>query len=65
MKWMAVKYDRNEIYHLPQEQCYATQDTHYLSTACRKEVKAFYGHWLITENPPPEKVCQKCLATIT
>lgn len=63
MKWIRKKAMPNrppEKYHVPR-QGEPTQDTHYLTTLCRSEIKAMYYHWEITEDPDGAECCAECL----
>lgn len=62
MKWIrrkqALPYRPQEKYHLYRDGV-PTHDIHYLTTKCRCEIKGHY--WDITEDPPIEECCTKCL----
>lgn len=61
MKWMRKSAPWKDaapgLYHIDSHECNDPQ-THYLYTACRKEIK---GHcWDITEDPPEHECCWDC-----
>ena len=61
MKWMRKSAPWKDaapgLYHIDSHECNDPQ-THYLYTACRKEIK---GHcWDITEDPPEHECCKDC-----
>ena len=67
MKWIrrSALYRGKEpgLYHIDSHGM-NSQDTHYLYTKCRKEVKGIYGNWDITEDPPEHECCPDCLNKI-
>lgn len=61
MKWMRKsapwKGAAPGLYHIDTHEM-NSQMTHYLYTACRKEVKGHY--WDIVEDPPEHECCREC-----
>ena len=67
MKWMCKKAPWKGaapgLYHIDSHER-NNQETHYLYTACRKEVKGLYGQWDIVEDPPESECCRECLEKV-
>jgi len=61
MKWMRKSAPWKDavpgLYHIDTHEM-NSQMTHYLYTACRKEVKGHY--WDIVEDPPEHECCREC-----
>lgn len=63
MLWQRPMGSR-ELFHLPRKDLGCGQNWHYFQTLCRKELKCFYNHWEIVEDPPKHLCCPKCLAKL-